>query len=106
MLSGLDPAHRRIAQGFIVLGAVCLLAVSGYVLTGWSLSDAIYMVTITIFGVGYGEVRPVRVCHEFVAVQLQTPQHAFAVDQVLWTAKADEGICTFWFLGHRRFFRV
>ena len=59
MLSGLDPAHRRIAQGFIVLGAVCLLAVSGYVLTGWSLSDAIYMVTITIFGVGYGEVRPV-----------------------------------------------
>jgi len=59
MLSGLDPAHRRIAQGFIVLGAVCAFAVAGYVLTGWSLSDAIYMVTITIFGVGYGEVRPV-----------------------------------------------
>ena len=59
MLSGLDPAHRRIAQGFIVLGAVCALAVAGYVLTGWSLSDAVYMVTITIFGVGYGEVRPV-----------------------------------------------
>ena len=52
MLSRLDPAHRRIAQGFIVLGAVCALAVGGYVLTGWSLSDAVYMVTITIFGVG------------------------------------------------------
>ncbi|HSN81891.1 MAG TPA: potassium channel family protein, partial [Polyangiales bacterium] len=59
MLSGLDAAHRRIAQGFIVLGVVCAFAVAGYVLTGWSLSDAVYMVTITIFGVGYGEVRPV-----------------------------------------------
>jgi len=59
MLSALDPAHRRIAQGFLVLGVVCASAVAGYVLTGWSLSDAIYMVTITIFGVGYGEVRPV-----------------------------------------------
>ncbi|MGB5703550.1 MAG: NAD-binding protein [Polyangiales bacterium] len=59
MLSGLDPAHRRIAQGFLVLGAVCVLAVAGYVLMGWSLSDAVYMVAITIFGVGYGEVQPV-----------------------------------------------
>jgi voltage-gated potassium channel len=59
MLSGLDPAHRRIAQGFLVLGAVCITAVLGYVAVGWSLSDAIYMVAITIFGVGYGEVRPV-----------------------------------------------
>lgn len=59
MLRGLDPAHRRIAQGFVVLCATCALAVAGYMLTGWSLSDAVYMVTITIFGVGYGEVRPV-----------------------------------------------
>ncbi len=59
MLSGLDPAHRRIAQGFLVLGAVCVTAVLGYLAVGWSLSDAIYMVAITIFGVGYGEVRPV-----------------------------------------------
>jgi len=59
MLSALDPAHRRIAQGFLVLGAVCVLAVAGYVLAGWSLSDAVYMVAITIFGVGYGEVQPV-----------------------------------------------
>ncbi|MGB5348031.1 MAG: potassium channel protein [Polyangiales bacterium] len=59
MLSALDPAHRRIAQGFLVLGAVSAIAVLGYMLMGWSLSDAVYMVTITIFGVGYGEVRPV-----------------------------------------------
>ena len=59
MLRALDPAHRRIAHGFLVLGAVCAIAVFGYVLMGWSVSDAVYMVTITIFGVGYGEVRPV-----------------------------------------------
>ncbi|MGB5694823.1 MAG: potassium channel protein [Polyangiales bacterium] len=59
MLRSLDDAHRRIAQGFIVLGAVCALSVLGYLLLGWSFSDAVYMVAITIFSVGYGEVQPV-----------------------------------------------
>lgn len=59
MLAELEPAHRHIARGFVVLGAVCLAAVAGYVLMGWSVSDAAYMVVITIFGVGYGEVQPV-----------------------------------------------
>lgn len=44
----------------MVLGIVCVLAVAGYVLSGWSLSDAVYMVTITVFSVGYGEVQPVE----------------------------------------------
>ncbi len=59
MLAHLDPAHRRIAQGFVVLGGVCSVSVMAYVLLGWSFSDAIYMVVITIFSVGYGEVQPV-----------------------------------------------
>jgi voltage-gated potassium channel len=33
--------------------------VLGYVALGWSVSDAIYMVAITVFSVGYGEVQPV-----------------------------------------------
>ncbi len=36
-----------------------MLATLAYWLEGWSFSDALYMVIITIFGVGYGEVRPV-----------------------------------------------
>jgi voltage-gated potassium channel len=43
-------------------GALFLLATSvvgtlGYMISGWGFLDALYMVIITIFGVGYGEVR-------------------------------------------------
>ena len=59
MFSSFDPAHRRIAQGFVLLGGVCVVSVVGYMVLGWSFSDAVYMVAITIFSVGYGEVQPV-----------------------------------------------
>lgn len=35
-----------------------VVAISGYVAAGWEPLDATYMTVITIFGVGYGEVRP------------------------------------------------
>lgn len=35
------------------------LATAAYMSAGWNFRDAIYMVTLTIFGVGYGEVQPV-----------------------------------------------
>jgi len=51
---------RKILTGIGLFGAVCLIAVIGYMLAGWRLDDAIYMVIITIFGVGYGEVQPIE----------------------------------------------
>lgn len=38
---------------------VYVLATTGFVHAGWSLGDAGYMVTLTIFSVGYGEVHPI-----------------------------------------------
>lgn len=40
--------------------AICITATAGYMAHGWRLDDSIYMVVITIFGVGYGEVQPVQ----------------------------------------------
>ncbi|MDP9057415.1 MAG: NAD-binding protein [Pseudomonadota bacterium] len=50
-------------QGLIRAAAfVCtiyVLAVIGFVLSGWSLGDAAYMVMLTIFSVGFNEVHPI-----------------------------------------------
>lgn len=48
------------ATGVVLFVIICLVAVAGYVSAGWQLMDAVYMVVITIFGVGYGEVQPVQ----------------------------------------------
>jgi voltage-gated potassium channel len=50
---------RRLLIGTAAFFLTLIIAVSGYRIAGWSWMDAIYMVVITIFGVGYGEVRPV-----------------------------------------------
>ncbi len=52
-----DLAISHIAKGVALLGAIVTIGVTGYMLAGWPLIDALYMVIITIFGVGYGEVR-------------------------------------------------
>jgi voltage-gated potassium channel Kch len=39
--------------------AVVILATLAYMRAGWSFSDAIYMVLLTVYTVGYGEVRPI-----------------------------------------------
>jgi len=53
-----NPLHNLLRiLGFMAL--VFVVAVAGFVLAGWSLGDAAYMVTLTIFSVGYGEVHPI-----------------------------------------------
>jgi voltage-gated potassium channel Kch len=41
------------------MAVVSLVATGAYVAAGWSVADALYMVVVTVYTVGYGEVRPV-----------------------------------------------
>jgi voltage-gated potassium channel len=49
---------RKFRRSLLYLAAVFSICVSGYLLYGWNLIDSIYMVVITMFGIGYEEVRP------------------------------------------------
>ena len=50
---------KRILTGALFFITTLTAATAGYMLAGWSLMDAVYMVVITTFGVGYGEVHPI-----------------------------------------------
>lgn len=50
---------KRLLQALIFFLTTCVVAAAVYVWHGWNPVDAIYMVVITIFGVGYGEVQPI-----------------------------------------------
>ena len=54
-----SPA-RNLIGGVIFVLLVGATAAAFYVAHGWNLSDAIYMVIITIFTVGYAEVHPIN----------------------------------------------
>lgn len=56
----MESSTRKIIIGAGIFAATIVVAVVGYWLAGWSLLESFYMVIITIFGVGYGEVRPVE----------------------------------------------
>jgi len=56
----MSTAWGRIGFGVAVLAAVCGIGIVGYEMAGWSWIDAAYMVVITIFGVGYGEVHSIN----------------------------------------------
>src|SRR4051812_9776806 len=58
-MSTLRASTRNLLVGLLFIASVMALGTTGYVLAGWALKDALYMVVITIFTVGYGEVRPV-----------------------------------------------
>ena len=50
---------RNLIRGAVFMLAVWIVATTAYRWAGWSFQDAIYMVTLTVFTVGYGEVRPI-----------------------------------------------
>ena len=51
---------RNLVYGLCFMAGVMVVGVIGYLLAGWDFSDAVYMVVISIFTVGYGEVRPIQ----------------------------------------------
>jgi voltage-gated potassium channel len=55
----MNSSLTRVVIGSLFFCTTLIVAVLGYVLAGWPLLDAVYMVVITVFGVGYGEVRPI-----------------------------------------------
>lgn len=58
---GVLGSPLRLLTGTIVYVAIVfLVSTVGYALAGWPLGDAAYMVLLTIYSVGYGEVRPIN----------------------------------------------
>jgi voltage-gated potassium channel len=51
---------NKIFIGTIFFVLTNIFGIVGYTLFGWTLLEAVYMVVITIFGVGYGEVKPLE----------------------------------------------
>jgi voltage-gated potassium channel len=56
----MQKSLRRILTGSIFFAITLLMAVIGYIGFGWTVLESVYMVVITIFGVGYGEVKPLE----------------------------------------------
>jgi voltage-gated potassium channel Kch len=55
----LDSPVRNLIFGGIFTLSVMISATAAYMVAGWSFRDAIYMVILTIYTVGYSEVRPI-----------------------------------------------
>lgn len=56
----MQKSLKKILIGTIFFVLTMIVATVGYTLFGWTLLEAVYMVVITIFGVGYGEVKPLE----------------------------------------------
>jgi voltage-gated potassium channel len=51
---------RNLLYGLTSLLVITVVGMVGYHLAGWTWSDSLYMVIISIFTVGYGEIHPVQ----------------------------------------------
>ncbi len=54
-----DPRTAHLFYASLFVFTVSVIATLAYMLNGWSFNDAFYMTVITVFSVGYEEVRPV-----------------------------------------------
>lgn len=54
----LASPSRNLIVGLLYMAVVMTAATISYILAGWSLGDALYMVIITVYTVGFDEVRP------------------------------------------------
>jgi voltage-gated potassium channel Kch len=59
MKSLLNSPARNLLGGVIFVLTVGSIAIIAYVSNGWSFGDALYMVVLTVFTVGYDEVQPI-----------------------------------------------
>jgi voltage-gated potassium channel len=50
---------RNLVSILAFMGVVVVAATAAYMAAGWSFTDASYMVLLTVYTVGYGEVRPI-----------------------------------------------
>ncbi|WP_099241090.1 potassium channel family protein [Synechococcus sp. BDU 130192] len=55
---------QRVTTGSIFFLITIVIAICGYMLFGWTALESFYMVVITVFGVGYGEVKPLETTPE------------------------------------------
>jgi voltage-gated potassium channel len=56
----LDSPVRNLVVGVTYTITVMTIATAAYMAVGWSFRDAIYMVIVTIYTVGFNEVRPIN----------------------------------------------
>jgi voltage-gated potassium channel len=59
MMGLFRPPVRNLTITVLYMVVVFILATIGYMLAGWNFDDALYMVVVTIYTVGYEEVHPV-----------------------------------------------
>ncbi len=74
---------RKLQRSLLYLLAVFLVSVVGYLTFGWSLIDSVYMVVITMFGVGFGEVHPLINAWQKIFTMLVIIGGTSAIGQIL-----------------------
>jgi voltage-gated potassium channel len=57
--TALGSPVRNLASILIFMAVVAVVATLAYMRAGWSFADASYMVVLTVYSVGYGEVHPI-----------------------------------------------